>query len=303
MVTAQCRLQPGDRPPPVANLLVHDLIAYQGPGTSYSGRTVAALQSTGLVNTGTSDGGPMDVFSVFDSFTVASNALGDGQGQVSSTVLSLPMNMMPAPADAGRIATSPLIAAGATFVPTSNFSPVGAMPLVPAGASITPVATGFISGQPGSSTAQPLLNAPTSYEHSVVLRRTYHDNVAAPLLTRPRAGLVLDSVLDDLTSDAVLLRGWKAATSFGAPVLPLFDVTDAPMEFNAAPCAKGFQPASEVLTGRMSVPRTEPHRQPASSKACLTDILLAAGFCSFGAGTLAARSRRARNLYSLRRTL
>ncbi len=56
---------------PVANLLVPDLIPYQGAGTTYSGAMVAPLQSSGLVNTGTADSGPMDVFSVFDSFTVA----------------------------------------------------------------------------------------------------------------------------------------------------------------------------------------------------------------------------------------
>ncbi|MGO9919796.1 MAG: S8 family serine peptidase [Isosphaeraceae bacterium] len=51
---------------PVASSLVPDLIAYQGPGTSYAGPTVAPLQDAGLVNSGTTDSGPMDVFSVFD---------------------------------------------------------------------------------------------------------------------------------------------------------------------------------------------------------------------------------------------
>ena len=39
---------------PVANLLVPDLVAYQGPGTTYSGPTVGPLQDADLVNTGTS---------------------------------------------------------------------------------------------------------------------------------------------------------------------------------------------------------------------------------------------------------
>ncbi|MGO9917427.1 MAG: Ig-like domain repeat protein, partial [Isosphaeraceae bacterium] len=60
---------------PVANLMVPDLIAYQGAGTTYSGSTVPPLQNSGLVNTGASDSGPMDVFSVFDSFTVTSVGL------------------------------------------------------------------------------------------------------------------------------------------------------------------------------------------------------------------------------------
>ena len=62
---------------PVANLLVPDLVAYQGPGTTYtSGPTVGPLQDATLVDTGASAGGPINVFSVFDSFTVTSNAVG-----------------------------------------------------------------------------------------------------------------------------------------------------------------------------------------------------------------------------------
>ena len=60
---------------PVANLLVNDLVAYHGPGTSYSGPTVGPLLNTTLTNTGAGSGGKMDVSmsSVFDSFTVTSN--------------------------------------------------------------------------------------------------------------------------------------------------------------------------------------------------------------------------------------
>jgi Bacterial Ig-like domain (group 3)/Right handed beta helix region len=57
---------------PVANLLVPDLVAYQGPATPYAGPTVARLQNANLVNTGAGAGGTIDVFSVFDSLTVAS---------------------------------------------------------------------------------------------------------------------------------------------------------------------------------------------------------------------------------------
>ncbi len=60
---------------PVANLLVPDLIAYQGSGTTYSGPTVAPLQNAGLVDAGMSGGSPMDVFSVFDAITAMSDCL------------------------------------------------------------------------------------------------------------------------------------------------------------------------------------------------------------------------------------
>jgi hypothetical protein len=155
---------------PVANLLVPDLVAYQGPGTSYSGPTVARLQNAGMVNTGTSGGGPMDVFSVFDSLTVASNGVGDAQGQVLSTDLSAPMNGALASAGAARTTTSPLIGAGITFGQATNLSPAGLTPLAPAAVALAPVAAGLMSHQPAWSTAQPAVNAATGSEHSVVLQ-------------------------------------------------------------------------------------------------------------------------------------
>jgi hypothetical protein len=55
---------------PVANLLVSDLVAYQGPATSYNAPTVGPLQNATLDGNWTGSGGPINVFSVFDSFTV-----------------------------------------------------------------------------------------------------------------------------------------------------------------------------------------------------------------------------------------
>ena len=69
----------------MANLLVTDLVAYQGPGTSYSGPTVAAMQNAELVNTEASAGGPTDVFSVFDSFTLTSNGTGHAWARGASS--------------------------------------------------------------------------------------------------------------------------------------------------------------------------------------------------------------------------
>jgi subtilase family serine protease len=57
---------------PVANLLVSDLVAYQGPGTSYSGPTVGPLQNAPFDGNWNGSGGAINVFSVFDSFTVTS---------------------------------------------------------------------------------------------------------------------------------------------------------------------------------------------------------------------------------------
>ncbi len=80
---------------PVANLLVPDLVAYQGPGTTYAGSPVAPLQNAGLVDSGTTDSGPMDVFSVFDSFTVTNVGLSQAQTKgtrLPDTALGLTTN-------------------------------------------------------------------------------------------------------------------------------------------------------------------------------------------------------------------
>ena len=191
---------------PVANLLVPDLIAYQGPGTSSSGSPVAPLQDAGLVNTGTGDGGPMDVFSVFDALTVSSSGLGDAQGQVFSTELSSPMNMMLAPTVTGRAVTSSLIAAGITVGPATNLSPAGIMPLAPVAVSITPVSTGFTLQQPAWSTARPVVDGRTGSEDSIALQRTDREEAQGAFLTKPSTALVLGSILDELTVEARLGR-------------------------------------------------------------------------------------------------
>ena len=73
---------------PVANLLVPDLIAYQGAGTSYSGPTVAAIQSAGLVDADPIASVTTDVFSVFDSFTFTSNSTAHALARGASLIVN-----------------------------------------------------------------------------------------------------------------------------------------------------------------------------------------------------------------------
>ncbi len=110
---------------PVANLLVPDLVAYQGPGTSYAGPTVAPLQNATLTNTGTSSSSPIDVFSVFDSLTMTGSGFGSTQ-DVGRRSESLPDGGVAASPLAGRYRVAP-VAAGSDFV-TSDAA-VGMMSL------------------------------------------------------------------------------------------------------------------------------------------------------------------------------
>ncbi len=66
---------------PIANRLVSDLVAHQSGTFVTSGPAVSPLQDSALVNTGTGDGGTTNVFSVFDSMTVAGNGPGDSSNQ------------------------------------------------------------------------------------------------------------------------------------------------------------------------------------------------------------------------------
>ncbi len=160
----------------------------------------------------------------------------------------------------------------------------------PAAVAMTPVTTGAMSQQPAWSTAQAVFSGPTTFEHFAVLQRIDPDNKPVPFVTRHWASQVLESVLDDLTADTVLVRRWETAESFGGQALPWDGViTVALPTVDSVPPGTRLQPVLEIATDRMPVPRTDASRLSAAAKASLTDMLLAAGFCSFSAGTLAAR--------------
>ena len=141
---------------PVANLLVGDLVAYQGPGTTYAGPTVGALQDATLVNTGSSGSGSTNVFSVFSAITMSSGGLGYGQGPGAASTISTPIFATPAQdVMASHSVVTPATTFGTTLglAPGSlsqsgpvqalgwatNSSPLGRTSQSPATVTITPV--------------------------------------------------------------------------------------------------------------------------------------------------------------------
>jgi Bacterial Ig-like domain (group 3) len=128
---------------PVANLLVPDLIAYQGSGTTYSGPTVGPLQNATLTSTGTNSSSPIDVFSVFDSLTVTSSGFGYAQnfGRPGNSSAPKSGTMSTSGADATtmtmtsryRVTASAInpVAAGSAFVTPGGAVGIGMMPLDP----------------------------------------------------------------------------------------------------------------------------------------------------------------------------
>jgi hypothetical protein len=119
---------------PVANLLVPDLIAYQGPGTIYAGPSVAPIQNAGLVNTGIVASGPINAFSVFDSLTIGSFPTGRTWAQ-SATWTKRPS----LPGSASRPSALKRRPNIATFLDAGARLPV-------AGKRLTPLPTSVASG-------------------------------------------------------------------------------------------------------------------------------------------------------------
>ena len=76
----------------MANLLVSDLVAYQGPGTTYAGPTVGALQDATLSSTWSTGGDISNVFSVFNAIEGRTPGLDHGQESGSTGALNPAVN-------------------------------------------------------------------------------------------------------------------------------------------------------------------------------------------------------------------
>ena len=107
-----------------------------------------------------------------------------------------------------------------------------------------------------------------------------------PGRVNPLSDQTPESVLDDLAAAAIPSR---VRTGAGAIVtFPATMIGDAHTEQSEEQL--GYHPVTSIPPRPML--QQEPTAQGAASKAGLTDMLLAAGFCSFGAGALAARRRQ-----------
>ena len=278
---------------PVANLLVPDLIAYQGSGTTYAGPTVGPLQNAGLTNTGTSYSGPIDVFSVFDSLTVTGKGLGDAGGQVCSTDLNSPISETLTqvgsgrnPASAGRRRNH--LRAGNESQPSRSDAFAACRRNNRSGLAR------LMLRQTGWSTVQNVVNAWASAEHFIELQRTDHDNMPALYATRHQIGFVADSVLNALATDAVRSYGRTAAATDGLVVLPSDGDSGAPMAIDVPSPDNGWKLVPKIPANATALPRSDRDRRSCDFAARFAVILLAAGSYGYGASSLAPRTRRIR---------
>jgi hypothetical protein len=83
------------------------LVAYQGPGTLYSGATVGPLQNSALSADWTGGGRPDDVFSVFDSLVVSGTGLESKSAVVSRQGIGFGAPATAADSVEGRLSSLP----------------------------------------------------------------------------------------------------------------------------------------------------------------------------------------------------
>jgi hypothetical protein len=285
---------------PVANLLVGDLVDYQGPGTVYSGPTVGALQDATLVSTGSGGGDTSNVFSVFSAFAVSSSGFASGQGPGMATTASTTMNGLPAQnAVASHTMVTPLTTLGTTGATTPGsspqteavvalgwataFTPVGQPSPAPSPLNGTPVHVGLVSQEATPSVGQaavPLPNDSVDLAGSQAANREVVDQFL-PLWHH--SGRVSDAVLHELAADPFIRPVQQAAGTITLPVLPTDLGTGGPV-------------IGDSLTdkGDRSLP-------PADYAAGLAILGMAVGFWTRGNGLIDARKRRRGQPFSMRK--
>ena len=283
---------------PVANLLVGDLVAYQGPGTTYAGPTVGPLQDATLVDTWSAGGGVTDVFSVFSAITVSNSGLGAGRGTGLASTITAPSSGTPAhDVMASHAAVTPVLTFETTFALASgtqwqsgsvqapdtvaNSSPLGPISQSPANVTITPVSTSLGAHEVVWSMPQAVVISGVKDVNRAESPAADGVVLDGRISSRPRTGRVSDSVLDELAADSVL---WLAQQENGAitiPVLPT--VGDARDPVAGDPLRRNDRPGP-----------------PADAAAGLAVLGLAAGVWAHGTGLIGAPARQSERRYSNR---
>jgi hypothetical protein len=209
--------------------------------------------------------------------------------------------------------------ASGNFTATANAgssqSPAGLMPVSATGvaATATTVSTAFPARQPASATAQPAVRSVMDSGPSRVAQGTDQEVEDRLLPAKSRAGLPFDSVLDQLGADSsqglvvgrrrispVLDSALDALAS--DPILVHGQEDGGTIRDLARATAGGVRSTVRVLID--PTPQdNDPFCDAGSAPAGLSHVAMAVGFAGFGAGLLAARNRRARSLSLRKRSL
>jgi hypothetical protein len=201
---------------PVANRLVSDLVAYQGPATSYPGPTVGPLQAASLVSTGAGGGGPFAVFSVFDALAIAPNEVGFGPSPGRAIGQSWSA-LLPASVGAGSVAApSFLVSATGAGAPVSPRELASAAPTQGAITS-QPLALAATAALPPSSLTLAAAAVPSVRIPSGFAGTPSHRGQLVPSLTGPSAGQGARSWLGPHVGDEDPLPALLRVNDHGEP--------------------------------------------------------------------------------------
>ncbi len=138
---------------PAASTLVPDLVAYSGPGTTYSGPTVGPLQDATLNTSGLDGAGEIDVFSVFDALPVSAGGVGTPKHGTPAAGMAAATDRH----ERADVRTSAPDTADPA-APASAIAAAGMMPLADVIAAHDAALTGWAS--PGSGTPGRLTDRP-----------------------------------------------------------------------------------------------------------------------------------------------
>ncbi len=255
---------------PMAGVLVPELVAYRGPGTSYPGPGVGPLRNSGYDSSTTTVAGATHVFRVFDAL------LASGQESPTSVAMaaggSTPPgpNAQPSVAPAASVAMAP----SSTFVASVQPPTIepAALFLVPATASVAGLAvatfqsaggSGWLShtsapspvvasGIPPVATASRISSGEQVRVISTILRAIAEEGRRDPSWARTGARWPAESLLDELSTDPMLVPAREWDGSFVIPAA-------APLGYEAQ------SPTSHGKPARRGTTRFRPARWPADS--------------------------------------
>jgi hypothetical protein len=281
---------------PVANLLVSNLVAYQGPGTNYAGPTVGALKDATLTGTWSSGGGTTEVFSVLSAITVSRSELGHGQGPDAARALNAPVSETPAQSVvASQRVVAPVTTSATNLGLARGFSSqaglvqaLGAQTTFvaldqnsqsPATLAITPVSAGPGTHEAGWSATIAALSAPDNSGNPAGSTATACEALDRLYSARASSRLVSDAILDDLAADSAL---WPAVEGYGAITIPVL----------SADRVIGDPASGDPL------PQIDRPLPPSDTAAGLVVLGLAAGLWARGTSATGARKRRSGALFS-----
>ncbi len=240
---------------PIAGLLVPDLVAYQGPGTTYAGPTVGALQDATLTNTGSDGSGSATYFSIFSALTLSSGGLGYGHAPGATATSNpgaggnetqdfAPNHSFLAPAATFNSITQPAPGPGSqpSFIQTQG-APTNFSSSAPISMSTAPGATFSTvpaSHNAASSTPQAAATSPADYVSpagSPAIDQVVLDEAISSV---PPTGRISDAALHDLAADSVL---WSSQPGNGIIAIRLLRNERRTREpVNADPLAPTNQP-------------------------------------------------------------